>query len=164
MRVLQLLLFFLLLTKKEENYNQPCSPFSHCYTSRVGEVDKTCVSWRVEEGIDQQMVLLASPRMRSKRMLDHTASPPRRTCLTPPPPPLCRSYRAKKYGALLERAVFVSGRDVTSIKCLSSVLQLSKSPLVQPNDVAFVRDTVLSDSTLTDTDGTCWKQSEGSIV
>ncbi|CAN0062451.1 unnamed protein product [Scytosiphon promiscuus] len=70
------------------------------------------------------------------------------------------SYRAKKYGALLERATFISGRDITSIKCLSSVLMLSKDPVVQSNDVAFVRDTVLSDKSLSDTEGTCWKQSE----
>lgn len=55
----------------------------------------------------------------------------------------------------------MSGRDVTSVKCLSSVLQLSKSPVVLPDDVAFVRDTVLSDKSLSDTEGNCWKQSEG---
>ncbi|CAM9773752.1 unnamed protein product, partial [Hapterophycus canaliculatus] len=73
------------------------------------------------------------------------------------------SYRAKKYGELLEKATFVSGRDITSIKCLSSVLMLSKAPLVQPDEVAFVRDTVLSDKSLSDTEGTCWKQSEGVV-
>lgn len=34
--------------------------------------------------------------------------------------------------------------------------------LVRPGDIAVVRDPVLSDDTLTDTEGTCWKQSEGS--
>ncbi|CAM9285887.1 unnamed protein product [Ectocarpus fasciculatus] len=71
------------------------------------------------------------------------------------------SYRAKKYATLIEKAVFVSGRDTNSIDAFSNLLRKSKGPVVQPEDVALVRDPVLSDKILTDTKGTCWKQSEG---
>ncbi|CAM9193464.1 unnamed protein product [Ectocarpus sp. 13 AM-2016] len=71
------------------------------------------------------------------------------------------SNRAKKYSTLVEKAVFVSGRDTDSIDAFSSLLRKSKGPVVQPGDVALVRDPVLSDKMLTDTKGTCWKQSEG---
>lgn len=64
---------------------------------------------------------------------------------------------------LLEKAVFVSGRDVTSINSFSELLRRGDRPLVLPEDVALVRDPVLSDNTLTDTQGTCWKQSEGAF-
>ncbi|CAM9462535.1 unnamed protein product, partial [Hapterophycus canaliculatus] len=70
-------------------------------------------------------------------------------------------HRAKIYATLAERAVFVSGRDAISTSVLAGVLRDSKDPKVQPNDVALVHDPVLSDTTLTDTQGTCWKQSEG---
>lgn len=73
----------------------------------------------------------------------------------------CFSYRAKKYATLVEKAVFVSGRDTGSIDAFSNLLRKSKGPVVQPEDVALVRDPVLSDKMLTDTKGTCWKQSEG---
>ncbi|CAB1098846.1 unnamed protein product [Ectocarpus sp. CCAP 1310/34] len=69
--------------------------------------------------------------------------------------------RAKNYATLVEKAVFVSGRDTDSIDALSNLLRKSKGPVVQPEDVALVRDPVLSDKMLTDTKGTCWKQSEG---
>ncbi|CAM9460321.1 unnamed protein product [Ectocarpus sp. 8 AP-2014] len=71
------------------------------------------------------------------------------------------SSRAKKYATLVEKAVFVSGRDTDSIDAFSNLLRKSKGPVVQPEDVALVRDPVLSDKMLTDTKGTCWKQSEG---
>ena len=71
------------------------------------------------------------------------------------------SYRSKKYATLLEKASFVSGRDAPSIDALSGVLRESKDPATQPDDVARVRDPVLSDKMFTDVEGKCWKQSEG---
>lgn len=68
---------------------------------------------------------------------------------------------AKETNSLLEKAIFVSGRDATSIGVFSDVLQRGESPMVKPGDVALVRDPVLSDSVFTDDEGTCWKQSEG---
>ncbi len=62
---------------------------------------------------------------------------------------------------LFEKAYFVSGRDVSSTNSFSELLRRGKRPVVQPEDVALVRDPVLSDNMLTDTKGTCWKQSEG---
>ncbi|CAM9695268.1 unnamed protein product, partial [Scytosiphon promiscuus] len=70
-------------------------------------------------------------------------------------------HRAKTYATLAERAVFVSGRDAISTSVLAGVLRDSRDPVVQPDDVGLVHDPVLSDLTLTDTKGTCWKQSEG---
>lgn len=70
-------------------------------------------------------------------------------------------HRAKAYTTLAERAVFVSGRDAYSTRVLAGVLRDSEDPMVQPDDVVLVRDPVLSDKTLTDTTGACWKQSEG---
>eukprot|EP00752_Nemacystus_decipiens_P016189 g14476.t1 len=71
------------------------------------------------------------------------------------------SNMAKRTSALLEKAIFVSGRDATSISAFSDVLKRGESPMVQPGGVALVRDPVLSDSMFTDAEGTCWKQSEG---
>lgn len=55
----------------------------------------------------------------------------------------------------------MSGRDATSVKSFSSVLQRTRNPAVEPKDVELVRDPVLSDKMLSDTKGKCWKQSEG---
>lgn len=71
------------------------------------------------------------------------------------------SYMAKRTSSLLEKAIFVSGRDTPSVNAFSDVLEHGESPMVQPGGVALVRDPVLSDSMFTDTEGTCWKQSEG---
>ncbi|CAN0588095.1 unnamed protein product, partial [Ectocarpus sp. 12 AP-2014] len=58
------------------------------------------------------------------------------------------SYRAKTYSKLLSKAVFVSGRDETSIKTFKSVLGRDPNATVPPDDVALVRDPVLSDKRL----------------
>eukprot|EP00904_Undaria_pinnatifida_P001181 jgi/Undpi1/11063/HiC_scaffold_30.g13361.m1 len=71
------------------------------------------------------------------------------------------SYRVKENNSLAEKALFVSGRDVTSIKAFSEVLKHCETPVVLPEDVALVRDPVLSDKALSDTEGTCWRQTEG---
>lgn len=71
------------------------------------------------------------------------------------------SHLARRTSSLLEKAVFVSGRDAPSISAFSDVLQSGESPMVQPGGVALVRDPVLSDSMFTDAEGKCWKQSEG---
>lgn len=71
------------------------------------------------------------------------------------------SFAANDCSVLIEKASFVSGRDILSIERLSSVLSNHKDTTVQPKDVALVRDPVLSDKTLSDTEGKCWKQSEG---
>lgn len=75
----------------------------------------------------------------------------------------CRSisYHAKEYSALLKKAVFVSGRDTTTVERFSDILNRSVNPAVWPGDVRLVRDPVLSDTTLTDNTGSCWKQSQG---
>lgn len=65
---------------------------------------------------------------------------------------------------LIGKARFVSGRDVSSVERFSSVLKSGKDTVVQPKDVALVRDPVLSDKTLSDTAGKCWKQSEGAQI
>ena len=67
----------------------------------------------------------------------------------------------KENNSLAEKALFVSGRDVTSIKAFSEVLKHCETPVVLPEDVALVRDPVLSDKALSDTEGTCWRQTEG---
>eukprot|EP00903_Cladosiphon_okamuranus_P008896 g8515.t1 len=71
------------------------------------------------------------------------------------------SHTALRTSSLLEKAIFVSGRDATSISAFSDVLERGESPMVQPTGVALVRDPVLSDTTFTDVEGKCWKQSEG---
>lgn len=74
------------------------------------------------------------------------------------------SHMAKRTSSLLEKAVFVSGRDATSISAFSDVLKRGESPMVQPGGVTLVRDPVLSDTTFTDAEGKCWKQSEGATL
>ncbi|CAN0182794.1 unnamed protein product [Ectocarpus sp. 6 AP-2014] len=71
------------------------------------------------------------------------------------------SYRAKAYSKLLSKAVFVSGRDETSINTFKSVLGRDPNATVAPDDVALVRDPVLSDKMLSDKEGSCWKRSAG---
>ncbi|CAM9922247.1 unnamed protein product [Ectocarpus sp. 4 AP-2014] len=69
---------------------------------------------------------------------------------------------ANHYKVLVDKAAFVSGRDERSIDAFTSLLQKSGDrSLLKPEDVALVRDPVLSDKMLTDTDGTCWRQSQG---
>ena len=58
----------------------------------------------------------------------------------------------------------MSGRDAASVDALSAMLRRSHNPVVRPGGVALVRDPVLSDGTLTDTEGTCWKQSQGVVL
>ncbi|CBJ48453.1 hypothetical protein Esi_0002_0275 [Ectocarpus siliculosus] len=71
------------------------------------------------------------------------------------------SSKAKpRSDVLLHTAVFEPGRDAVSRRVLSSMLRRGEA-LVRPGDIAVVRGPVLSDETLTDTEGTCWKQSEG---
>ncbi|CAN0377064.1 unnamed protein product, partial [Ectocarpus sp. 12 AP-2014] len=71
------------------------------------------------------------------------------------------SSKAKpRINVLLHKAVFEPGRDAVSRRVLSSMLRRGEA-LVRPGDIAVVKDPVLSDETLTDTEGTCWKQSEG---
>lgn len=62
---------------------------------------------------------------------------------------------------LLEKAVFVSGRDEVSADSFARVLNGSNSPVVKPDSVRLVRDPVLSNGLLTDVTGTCWKQGKG---
>lgn len=57
--------------------------------------------------------------------------------------------------------MFVSGRDETSIKTFKSVLGRDPKSTVAPDDVALVRDPVLSDKLLSDKEGSCWKRSAG---
>ena len=71
------------------------------------------------------------------------------------------SSALKKSAVLVEKALFVSGRDASSTRAFSDLLRKSKNPAVQPDDVAFVRDPVLSYKALSDKEGKCWKQSEG---
>ena len=71
------------------------------------------------------------------------------------------SYLAKEYGTLLQKAVFVSGRDTPSIERFAGILGDASTPAVRPDGVRLVRDPVLSDQAFTDTDGTCWRQSSG---
>eukprot|EP00752_Nemacystus_decipiens_P016187 g14474.t2 len=66
---------------------------------------------------------------------------------------------SKRHATLLRKAVFVSGRDAKSTEALANVLRRGES-VVQPEDVALVRDPVLSDTFFTDGQGKCWKQSE----
>lgn len=71
------------------------------------------------------------------------------------------SYMAKHDQILINKAVFVSGRDDVSVSALSNVLRIAEDPVVSPDDVQLVRDPVLSDKMLSDTDGKCWQQSNG---
>lgn len=61
---------------------------------------------------------------------------------------------------LVEKALFVSGRDAPSTQALSRLLQDSDS-VVRPEGVSLVRDPVLGDKMLSDTEGKCWRQGEG---
>lgn len=71
------------------------------------------------------------------------------------------SYKSKEFSTIIRKAAFVAGRDVTSVKALSGVLRRSEASTVRPDDVTLVRDPVLSNTMLTDSEGTCWKQSQG---
>ncbi|CBJ28751.1 conserved unknown protein [Ectocarpus siliculosus] len=71
------------------------------------------------------------------------------------------SSRAMIYSKLLSKAVFVSGRDETSIQTFKSMLGRDPNATVAPDDVALVRDPVLSDKMLSDKEGSCWKRSAG---
>ncbi|CAM9695197.1 unnamed protein product [Scytosiphon promiscuus] len=71
------------------------------------------------------------------------------------------SHKVKQFSTLLRKASFLSGRDASSTEALSSMLLGGDAAFARPDNVALVRDPVLSDSTLTDTEGQCWKQSEG---
>lgn len=88
------------------------------------------------------------------------STPPRleRTAVFCIPPSKKKNEAA---ATLLGKASFVSGRDASSVDALSSMLRTGKHPATTPGGVALVRDPVLSDQTLTDTEGRCWKQSEG---
>lgn len=55
----------------------------------------------------------------------------------------------------------MSGRDETSINAFKSVLGREPNATVAPDDVALVRDPVLSDKMLSDKEGSCWKRSAG---
>ncbi|CAM9950993.1 unnamed protein product, partial [Sphacelaria rigidula] len=74
------------------------------------------------------------------------------------------SYLAREGAALIRKAVFVSGRDKVSVNALRNVLRASENPVVKPEEVQLVRDPVLSDRTLSDLDGKCWKQSESGFT
>eukprot|EP00752_Nemacystus_decipiens_P010078 g8980.t2 len=69
------------------------------------------------------------------------------------------NHRAKHDGKLLQKAAFVSGRDIRSVQRLAHVLSNVASPTVMPGDVRLMRDPVLSDKEFTDTTGACWTQS-----
>eukprot|EP00752_Nemacystus_decipiens_P010080 g8982.t1 len=71
------------------------------------------------------------------------------------------SYRAKQYRTLLQKAVFVSGRDTTTTERFATILAKAASPALRPEDVRLVRDPVLSDEEFTDNTGSCWRQSKG---
>eukprot|EP00903_Cladosiphon_okamuranus_P011259 g10617.t1 len=70
------------------------------------------------------------------------------------------NYHAKEYSTLLRKAVFVSGRDTPSIERFASILNSTATPATRPGNVRLVRDPVLSDMELTDTNGDCWMQSQ----
>lgn len=75
---------------------------------------------------------------------------------------ICASYHAKQYGTLLQKAAFVSARDTPSVERFAGMLSRgAPSPASRSEDVRLVRDPVLSDKTLTDTTGACWRQSQG---
>lgn len=57
----------------------------------------------------------------------------------------------------------MSGRDRKSVTELSLVLSKLKEPRVRPQEVARVRDPVLSDDYFKDIDGACWNRSEGTF-
>eukprot|EP00903_Cladosiphon_okamuranus_P011257 g10615.t3 len=73
------------------------------------------------------------------------------------------NHRAKEFSALLQKAVFVSGRDTPSVERFASVLRGARTPALKPGDVQLVRDPVLCDKALTDTTGVCWRQSSGPL-
>eukprot|EP00903_Cladosiphon_okamuranus_P008894 g8514.t1 len=65
------------------------------------------------------------------------------------------SYHAKQCSTILQKAVFVSGRDASSTKVLADVVHRG------PASAILVRDAVLSDNSFTDIEGKCWRQSTG---
>lgn len=65
---------------------------------------------------------------------------------------------------IIRRADYASGRDKKSLKALSALLDTLDTRRVDPNDVARVRDPVLSDSYYTDKNGTCWRHSKGELI
>lgn len=62
---------------------------------------------------------------------------------------------------IVRRADFVSGRDGKSVAALSTLLRSLEGVRVPPSQVRVVRDPVLSDQYLTDTNGSCWKERLG---
>lgn len=67
----------------------------------------------------------------------------------------------QKSAVLLEKALFISGRDKNSVSSFSYILGSRNNTVVQPEEVVLVTDPILSDSKFSDTDGKCWRQSEG---
>lgn len=58
----------------------------------------------------------------------------------------------------------MSGRDTKSVRAFQELLGRLDNPRTRPEDVVRVRDPVLSDDFLRDTEGKCWRQSEGEVV
>lgn len=57
----------------------------------------------------------------------------------------------------------MSGRDSKSVTEMSLVLSKLEAPRVRPQEVARVRDPVLSDDYFKDVDGACWNRREGAF-
>lgn len=102
-------------------------------------------------------------------------SPP--PSLPPAPPPLSAfprpflrlrksnrvefSVQANLSAPIIRRANYVSGRDQKSVNALSELLSILKNARTKPDEVARVRDPVLSDGYFKDISGRCWRQSQG---
>ena len=100
------------------------------------------------------------------RLIDHV-SPNVFPCLSHCPSVPYRIVRfspqAKQSWPIIQRANYVSGRDQLSVTELSSLLGRLEAPRAKPHEVERVRDPILSDEYFMDVEGTCWKQSEGTV-
>lgn len=73
---------------------------------------------------------------------------------------LC-SVQANLSAPIIRRANYVSGRDQKSVKAFSDLLSTLSNARTTPEEVARVRDPVLSDGYFKDVSGRCWRQNEG---
>eukprot|EP00904_Undaria_pinnatifida_P004663 jgi/Undpi1/14198/HiC_scaffold_9.g03847.m1 len=71
------------------------------------------------------------------------------------------SVQANLSAPIIRRANYVSGRDQKSVNALSELLSILKNARTKPDEVARVRDPVLSDGYFKDISGRCWRQSQG---
>ena len=69
------------------------------------------------------------------------------------------SAQANLSAPIIRRANYVSGRDQKSVKAFSDLLSTLTNARTKPEEVARVRDPVLSDGYFKDVSGRCWRQS-----